>query len=88
MKEFIPGRTETFHDYLIPTLRDVPPIDVILIEDSASVGPYGAKGIGEPSLVPTAAAIFNAIFDAIDVRIYRAPASPDVVLRAINSRRD
>ena len=86
MEEFIPGLTENFHDYLIPTLRDIPPIDVILIEDNASVGPFGAKGIGEPSLVPTASAIFNAIFDAIGVRLYHAPATPDVVLRAIISK--
>lgn len=79
MEEFIPGRTENLHDYLIPTFGDVPPIDVYLIEDPEPTGPYGAKGIGEPALIPTPPAIFGAIYQATGVRMKRAPATPDRV---------
>jgi len=52
-------------------------------EAPTAVGPYGAKGIGEPALVPTAAAILNAIHHATGVRIRQAPATPDVVRVAL-----
>jgi len=77
MEEFTPGRGENLHDYLIPTIGDVPPIESILIERPSSVGPYGAKGIGEQALIPTAPAIFNAIHNATGVRVTRAPVTPD-----------
>ena len=83
MEEYIPGRTENLHDYLIPTFGDVPPIDVYLIEDPEPTGPYGAKGIGEPALIPTPPAIFGAIYHATGVRMKRAPATPDRVRAAI-----
>jgi hypothetical protein len=50
MEEYIPGRTENLQDYLIPTIGDVPPIDTYIIEDREPLGPFGAKGIGEPSV--------------------------------------
>ena len=50
MEEYLPGRTENLHDYLIPTFGDMPEIKTILIEDAAPFGPFGAKGIGEPAL--------------------------------------
>jgi len=83
MEEFHPGRGENLHDYLIPSAGDMPPVESILIEDASSAGPYGAKGIGEHSMVPTAPAIFNAIHDATGVRVRRAPATPDRVRAAI-----
>ena len=83
MEEYIPGRTENLHDYLIPTFGDVPPIDVILIEDPEPLGPYGAKGIGEQALIPTAPAIFNAVHHATGVRLRHAPATPHRVRDAI-----
>src|SRR4029077_16466468 len=79
MEEYLPGRTENLHDYLIPTIGDVPEIECILIEDLDPLGPYGAKGIGEPALIPTAPAILNAIHHATGVRIRRVPATPDRV---------
>jgi CO/xanthine dehydrogenase Mo-binding subunit len=85
MEEYIPGRTENLHDYLIPTFGDIPPVETILIEDPASLGPYGAKGIGEPALIPTAPALFSAIENATGVRLTRAPATPDRVLAALKS---
>jgi aldehyde oxidoreductase len=83
MEEFFPGKGENLHDYLIPTIGDVPPVECILIEDASSVGPFGAKGIGEQALIPTAPAIFNAIHHATGARIRRAPATPDRVRQAI-----
>ncbi len=59
MEEFFPGRGENLHDYLIPTIGDMPPVESILIEDGSPVGPFGAKGIGEQALIPTAPAILN-----------------------------
>jgi aldehyde oxidoreductase len=85
MEEFTPGRGENLHDYLIPTIGDVPPIDSILIERASSVGPFGAKGIGEQALIPTAPAIFNAIHHATGVRVTRAPATPDRLRAALLS---
>lgn len=84
-EEFIPGVTETFHSYLMPTARDVPEIETIFVEDAASAGPFGAKGIGEPALVPTASAILNALYDAIGVRIRSLPATPELILAAIKT---
>ncbi|MFO1116221.1 MAG: molybdopterin cofactor-binding domain-containing protein [Beijerinckiaceae bacterium] len=83
MEEFHPGKGENLHDYLIPTIGDVPPIEHVLIEQPASVGPFGAKGIGEQALIPTAPAIFNAIRHATGIVVRRAPATPDRLLAAI-----
>ncbi|MBX6366357.1 MAG: molybdopterin-dependent oxidoreductase [Rhodospirillales bacterium] len=83
MEEYVPGRTENLHDYLIPTIGDVPPIECILIEDPEPLGPWGAKGIGEPALIPTAPAILNAIYDATGVRLRHVPATPDRVRAAL-----
>ncbi|MDO9502837.1 molybdopterin cofactor-binding domain-containing protein [Falsiroseomonas sp.] len=76
MEEFIPGRTENLHDYLIPTAGDVPEIDVHLIEDPEPEGPYGAKGVGEPALVPTAPAILSAIRHATGITMRQVPVLP------------
>jgi aldehyde oxidoreductase len=83
MEEFFPGRGENLHDYLIPTIGDMPPVESILIEESSSIGPFGAKGIGEQALIPTAPAILNAIHHATGARIRQIPATPDRVLEAI-----
>jgi CO/xanthine dehydrogenase Mo-binding subunit/aerobic-type carbon monoxide dehydrogenase small subunit (CoxS/CutS family) len=83
MEEFIPGRTENLHDYLIPTFGDMPQIDIILVEDSEPLGPYGAKGIGEPALIPTAPAILGAIRHATGVTIRQVPALPHRVHAAL-----
>lgn len=83
MEEFTPGRGENLHDYLIPTIGDVPEIESILIEKPSSAGPFGAKGLGEQALIPTAPAILNAIHAAAGVRITRVPASPSRVRAAI-----
>ncbi len=83
MEEFFPAKGENLHDYLIPSVGDVPPVESILIEDPSPVGPFGAKGIGEQAVIPTAPAILNAIHDATGVRIHKIPATPDRVRAAI-----
>ena len=85
MEEFTPGRGENLHDYLIPTAGDMPPIETILIEKCSSIGPYGAKGIGEQAVIPTAPAILNAIHDATGIRVRKVPATPDRIRAAIVS---
>ena len=87
MEDYVPGRTENLHDYLIPTIGDIPPIETILVEHADPLGPYGAKGVGEPALIATAPAILNGIFFATGARITRAPATPDRVLAALRAVR-
>jgi CO/xanthine dehydrogenase Mo-binding subunit len=87
MEEYISGRTDNLHDYVIPTVGDIPPITVHIIEDSEPLGPYGAKGVGEPALVATAPAILNAIHDAVGVRVRQIPATPDRVRAAILAKK-
>jgi aldehyde oxidoreductase len=76
MEEFLPGKTENLHDYLIPTFGDMPEIDIILVEDPEPLGPSGAKGIGEPALAPTAPAILGAIRHATGLLPTRVPMLP------------
>jgi CO/xanthine dehydrogenase Mo-binding subunit len=83
MEEYLPGRTENLHDYLIPTVGDMPQIEVILIEDPEPLGPFGAKGVGEPGLIPTAPAILSAIRHATGVRVTHVPALPHRLRAAI-----
>jgi CO/xanthine dehydrogenase Mo-binding subunit len=85
MEEYVPGRTENLHDYLIPTIGDVPPIETILVEVPDPEGPFGAKGLGEHVLIPTAPAILNAIRHAAGVLVTRVPATPSRVLAAIRA---
>ena len=85
MEEFIPGKSNNLHDYLIPTFGDVPNVDIILIEEPDALGPFGAKGLGEHVLIPTAPAILNAIHDACGAWVRKLPATPERVLRAIQT---
>ena len=85
MEEYVSGRTDNLHDYLIPSAGDVPPISVLLVEDAEPLGPYGAKGVGEPALVATAPAILNAVRMATGVRITELPATPDRVFAALQA---
>ncbi|MEJ2096397.1 MAG: xanthine dehydrogenase family protein molybdopterin-binding subunit [Deltaproteobacteria bacterium] len=75
-----------FRDYQILTARDSIPVEAVIIETEDKDGPFGAKGIGEPGLVPTAPAIANAIYDAIGVRITQLPITPERVLDAIKTQ--
>lgn len=85
MEEYIPGRTDNLHDYLIPTIGDVPPITCHIVEVADPHGPFGAKGLGEHVLIPTAPAILSAIRHACGARVTRLPATPDRLLAAIRA---
>jgi len=81
------GRTLNpgFTDYKIPTVHEMAfPIQLEIVETDDTEGPFGAKGVGEPGLVPTAPAIANAIFDAVGVRIHDLPITPEKVLAALD----
>jgi CO/xanthine dehydrogenase Mo-binding subunit len=83
MEEYLPGRTENLHDYLIPSAGDMPPVKIYLVEDAEPEGPFGAKGVGEPALIATAPAILGAIRHATGARITHVPALPHRVWAAI-----
>lgn len=85
MEEYRAGRTDNLHDYLIPTIGDLPPIEITLVEDPEPTGPFGAKGIGEHSLIPTAPAILGAIEHATGIRMERLPVTPDRLRAAIRA---
>ena len=73
----------SFIDYKIPCTLDIPQLETILVEAEHHEGPFGAKGLGEPGLAPTAAAIGNAILDALGVRMRGLPITAEKVLRAL-----
>jgi xanthine dehydrogenase molybdenum-binding subunit len=77
---------DNFRDYKILTAKDKIDIEPVIIEPDDEDGPFGAKGVGEPGLVPTAPAIANALYDAIGVRIRDLPITPEKVLAAIRQR--
>ncbi len=83
MEHFLPGKTRSMSEYAIPTSLDIPKITCIIVEDPEPTGPFGAKGMGEPSLAPTAPAVLNAVADAIGIRIDRLPANPEAVRAAV-----
>jgi len=83
MEEYLPGRTENLHDYLIPTIGDMPSITSIFVEKPDPEGPMGVKGLGEHVLIPTAPAILNGIRHATGAKVTRLPALPHRVLAAI-----
>lgn len=75
-----------FTDYIIPTAADAPAIKIEILESDGPGGPYGAKGIGEPSFIPTAAAIRNAVCDALGVEVDTLPLTPPTVVAALGDR--
>jgi len=78
-----------FRDYKIPRVHEMNfPIDLEFIETLDSFGPFGAKGVAEPGLVPTAPAIANAIYDAVGVRIRDLPITPEKVLAALKKLKE
>ncbi|HWR06075.1 xanthine dehydrogenase family protein molybdopterin-binding subunit [Sporomusa sp.] len=72
--------TKNLATYLMPTALDVPPMYPLIVEEPELTGPFGAKGVGEPTLIPTAAAIANAVYNAIGVRFTELPITPEKVL--------
>jgi xanthine dehydrogenase molybdenum-binding subunit len=84
------GRVQnpSFTDYKIPTAKEMDfPIDVLFVETDEPTGPFGAKGVGEPGLVPTAPALANAIYDAVGVRIRHLPITAEKIALALAEKR-
>jgi CO/xanthine dehydrogenase Mo-binding subunit len=79
-------KTGSLGEYMIPTSLDVPRIDPYIIEVPVSRGPYGAKGVGEPALIPTTPAILNAIADATGIRVTQLPANLENLHRLIREK--
>lgn len=80
-------RNPSFLDYHLITSLDIPKMIPIIVECPEPEGPYGAKGLGEPGLAPTPAAIGNAVADATGVRIYDLPLTPERVYRTIQQKK-
>lgn len=79
-------RTPSFATYLIPTAMDVPDVQSVIVESPEATGPFGAKGVGEPALIPTAAAIVSAVYDAVGVWVTELPVTPERVLRLLEQK--
>jgi CO/xanthine dehydrogenase Mo-binding subunit len=76
----------TLESYRLPLAVDVPDVEVIVLEHPDAAGPFGAKGAAEPSIIPVAAAIANAVSDAIGVPVDDVPLTPEAILSAIERR--
>jgi len=81
------NKAATFHEYLMPTSLDAPDVETIMVESGGGLGPYGAKGVGEPADNSIAPAILNALADAVGVRVGDMPVSPEKLLRAIKNKK-
>jgi len=79
-------RNNTFSDYMIPTSRDIPNMNVMLLNEEYPGGPYGSKGAGELPHVGGAPAVVEAIENALGVSLNKAPVLPEDVLRALKGR--
>mgnify|MGYP003380231368 FL=1 len=79
--------TPSFSEYLMPTAMDMPHVETIILESRSGLGPFGAKGIGEPAMTPVAPAVANAIADAIGVRVFEMPITPERIWRALEAAR-
>jgi len=76
-------RTNNFTTYIIPTVADIPEIEIDPVETFEKVGPFGAKGIGEIGIIPVGSAVANAIHDATGARIFTLPATAEIVDNAM-----
>jgi CO/xanthine dehydrogenase Mo-binding subunit len=76
-------RNASLLDYRMPTALDLPMIDTVIIEVPNPGHPFGVRGVGEVPIVPPAAAIANAIYDAVGIRMHQLPMTPDRILEAI-----
>ncbi|MGQ9646522.1 MAG: molybdopterin-dependent oxidoreductase [Thermodesulfobacteriota bacterium] len=76
-----------FADYKLLTSMDIPETEPIIVEVPAEYGPFGAKGLGEPTMGPPAAVVGNAIYDAIGVRMHTTPMTPENIFKEIGQRK-
>jgi nicotinate dehydrogenase medium molybdopterin subunit len=79
-------KTKNLGEYMVPTSMDIPEIETHIVEVPISSGPYGAKGVGEPALIPTAPAILNAIAHALGMRVTELPANLENLHRLIREK--
>src|SRR5262245_13606231 len=80
--------TLSLGEYKLPTIKDIPELETVLLEPGSGPAPHQAKGIGESSNTPVAAAIANAVFDAVGVRIMDLPLTAEKVFAALQAKRD
>ncbi len=78
--------TTSFANYLIPSALDVPDVEPLVVESGEGLGPFGARGIGEPPIGPPAAATANAVYDAVGVRVTRLPITSERLWRALEEQ--
>ncbi len=79
--------SDNFNTYKMPCSLDIPEMDVIILNKPDPLGPFGAKGVGEPASVGVAPAIANAIYNAVGVRITELPVTPEKVLAALKEKK-
>jgi CO/xanthine dehydrogenase Mo-binding subunit len=84
VRDGVPLNT-TLHTYLMPTAADVPGLEALAVEATEPTGPFGAKGVGEPAILPGAAAVANAVAAALGVEVRELPLTPERVLRLVRS---
>lgn len=77
----------SMHKYLLPTAADAPEIKAIIVETNDPTGPFGAKGVGECGMVPTPAAIANAVYNATGIRFTELPLTPERVLQKLQEKK-
>jgi CO/xanthine dehydrogenase Mo-binding subunit len=87
MEEFIPAKSESFDNYYMPTSMDMPDVEVLIVEDEEPTGPFGAKGVGEPALIPQAASIMNAIKDVTGITPFQLPCHIERLKELIEDRK-
>jgi aldehyde oxidoreductase len=85
-EEYVLGKTKDYVSFKFPTIRDIFDVEIITRETPRSNGPLGATGIGEMTMISTAPAIGNAIYNACGARVYNLPATPDKVKAALASK--
>ena len=82
------GQVSTLHlgDYKLPNIKDIPPLKTVLVQEAIGPAPFDSKAIGESSITPIAAAIANAVYDAVGVRFYDLPVTAEKIHRALRER--
>ena len=91
MEEFVEEKgipqNASLRTYILPTSKDIPDIIPIILESHSGKGPFGAKGVGEVTIVATAPAVLNAIYDAVGIRIKKLPATPETIFHQLKETR-
>src|SRR5699024_2139674 len=77
---------KSFMDYKIPTVGDMPEMKLAFLENAQHDGPFGARGIAEPAMIPSAPAIANALFNALGIRVKEIPLTPERILEALKEK--